>query len=98
MGFSSDSKFGKIDLHGMNRGMARDALLQAIITFLTTGKESLLVVHGFHHGTVLRDYLRKGRFVRDLRNEYPLFPPVEIIEYQPGATKILIRWWEYHAT
>ena len=92
------SRNTKLDLHGMNRWKARKALFLGIIHLLATEKDSLLVIHGYHHGTILRDYIRKGRFLRDLHTEYPLLPPVKIIEYQPGATKIQILRRGYHAS
>ena len=86
-----------IDLHGMNRWKARKVLLRGIIRLLVLGKDALLIIHGYHHGTVLRDYIRDGRFLQDLHTEYPLMPSVKIEEYQPGATKILIQGRGYHA-
>ena len=87
-----------VDLHGMNRWKARKVLFQGIFRLLAIGKDSFLVVHGYHHGTVLRDYIRNGRFLRDLYTEYPLLPTVKIVEYQPGATRILIQGSGYHVT
>jgi len=86
----------KLDLHGMNRWKARKALFRRILQLLVSGKKDLLVIHGYHHGTVLRDYIRDGRFLRDLHTEYPLLPPVKIVPYQPGATKILIQGRAQH--
>jgi len=81
---------GIVDLHGMHRWKAKKVLIGMIFSLVVRGKQSLLVIHGYHHGTVLRDYIRGGRFIADLRKEYPLLPYVSIIEYRPGATKIRI--------
>lgn len=80
----------KLDLHGMNRWKARRILIRGIFRLLATGKKTLVVIHGYHRGTVLRDYIRDGRFLQDLQAEFPSLPPVTIVEYQPGATKIRI--------
>ena len=87
-----------VDLHGMHRWKAKNVLIRGIISLICQGEQSLLVIHGYHHGTVLRDYIRRGRFLRDLQREYPLLPPVTIVEYQPGATKILIERRGSYAT
>jgi hypothetical protein len=87
-----------IDLHGMHRWKAKKAIIRGIFSLMAQGKLSLLVIHGYHHGTILRDYIRNGRFLRDLHQEYPLLPPVKIIEHQPGATKIRILRRCYHAS
>ena len=86
-----------IDLHGMHRWRAKKVLIGRIFSLIAQGKQSLLVIHGYHHGTVLRDYIRGGRFLRDLRREYPLFPQLRFIGYQPGATKIYIERGDAHA-
>ncbi len=77
-----------IDLHGMNRWKARRALFNSLIKLLSKGKQCLFVVHGYHHGTVLRDYIRNGRLLTDLHRNLPLLPDIRIHQTQPGATKI----------
>ena len=85
-----------VDLHGMNRWKAKNTLERAILSLVGPQERSITVIHGYHQGTVLRDYLRSGLFANDLLHEYPLLPDIVIEERQPGITRIWItRSWYY---
>ena len=77
-----------LDLHGMCRWKARRVLFNSLVKLLAEGKRYLFVVHGYHHGTVLRDYIRNGRLLKDLHRNLPLLPDIRIHQVEPGATKI----------
>ena len=82
--------FLRLDLHGMNRWTARKQLLNYLFRLLAQNKNFLLAIHGYRRGTVLRDYIRQGGLVRDLRRQFPLFPSIKIEEVHDGATRIRI--------
>ena len=84
------SSFLQLDLHGMNRWKARKQLFIYLIRLFSQNKAYLFVIHGHRHGTVLRDYIRSGRFSRDLRREFPLFPRIEIEAVREGTTRIMV--------
>ena len=88
----------KIDLHGLRRWEARKALFNGIFSILSKGESYLLVVHGYHGGTVHRDYIRGGQLLHDLRRIYPLLPVVTVYDYQPGATIINVSRRSSHVT
>ena len=77
-----------VDLHGLNRWKARSVLFNSLIKLLAKGKHHLLVIHGYHHGTVLRDYIRNGKLMIDLHREFPLLPDIRVQRTQKGATNI----------
>lgn len=80
--------FLRIDLHGQNRWKARKTLFRLMIRLLSQKKVFLLIIHGYRHGTVLRDYIRSGRFARDLAWRYPQLPGIVVVVAHDGATKI----------
>jgi len=77
-----------VDLHGMGRWKARKVLFNNLIKLLAEGRKELLVIHGYHHGTVLRDYIRSGSLSEDAKRHYPLLPEITTRNFQNGATKI----------
>jgi len=86
--FMSSAQSLKTDLHGMNRWQALEQLSDQTIKLFAENRDYLLVIHGHHGGTVLRDQIRTGKLQTYLRMRYPLLPPIEITDFQDGATKI----------
>ncbi len=56
-------KYHELDLHGKTIQDAYSELIYAINS-LDLSYKSILVVHGFHQGTVLKDYIRE-KFAHD---------------------------------
>jgi len=48
----------KVDLHGLTKDEARFELLRSL-QFVDVSTKSLLIVHGYHNGTVLKNLVRK---------------------------------------
>jgi len=72
----------------MHRWKARKELFQNLVSLLANSKDHLFVIHGFNHGTVLRDYIRGGGLTKDLHKILPLLPEIRITWSQEGATTI----------
>ncbi len=75
--------FEQIDVHNMNRTQAQTAI-DAMLRRNRGEMCRLTVIHGFHGGTVLRDFVR-GHYKKD--------PRVKRIEIglNPGETELILR-------
>ena len=82
--------FLRLDLHGMNRWKARKQLFLFLIRLFAQRKSYLFVIHGYRHGTVLRDYIRDGTLSKDLRKEFPHFPQIKIAVVDEGTTRVVL--------
>ena len=77
------SSFQEIDVHGMNKVQAFTAI-DAVLRRANGSVYTVRVIHGYHNGTVLRDFIRK---------HYKEHPKVIRIELglNPGETDLILR-------
>ena len=75
--------FEEIDIHNMNKDQAKTAI-DAMLRKNKGEMCRLRVVHGYHGGTVLRDFVR---------SHYKKDPRVKRIEISlnPGETELILR-------
>ena len=71
------------DLHGKNTYQAK-VTIDALLRRTTAGTYRLRIIHGFHGGTALRDFIRE---------EYACHPKVKrlITSTDGGATELVLR-------
>jgi len=76
------------DLHGCELSEAIIEVFHALEECAVNEDKSLEIVHGYYHGTVLRNYFRSKRFLKETAREgYKL----RVIKSpNPGKTKFLI--------
>lgn len=55
----------EIDVHGMLRQNAKKYILESIDRCYKNGDTTLKVIHGFNHGTAIRDWLRGSKTLGD---------------------------------
>ncbi|MHA1643108.1 MAG: hypothetical protein DRO88_02450 [Promethearchaeia archaeon] len=74
----------KIDLHGME-------LIEAVIEILYCIREADLstdniieIVHGYHSGYILKNYIRSKRFIQEIRKEGFIITPIR--SNNPGVS------------
>lgn len=59
----------KIDLHGLELATAKIELYYALQECIVNGDDELEIVHGYRHGTVLKDYIRSNSFIQDMKKD-----------------------------
>ena len=57
----------EIDLHGFELVEAMIEVDYAIRECIGDGESQITIVHGFHSGSVLKNYFRSARFIRDMK-------------------------------
>ena len=78
-----DSGVITADLHGKNTYQAK-VTVDALLRRATTGTYRLRIIHGYHGGTALRDFIRQ---------EYARHPKVKRLILSPdgGTTELVLR-------
>ena len=56
----------KLDLHGLTLNEAIDEILWKVEESLYQGDHYLELVHGYHHGQVLKNHVRSRNFEREM--------------------------------
>ncbi len=74
-------KFYKVDLHGKSLAEAQSELIY-LLGSLDISYKSILVVHGFHLGTAIRDFVRNKFSSNDI---------VEKVNVDAGQTLLRLR-------
>lgn len=75
----------KSDLHGCELADAKLKLFEDLEECVLIGDPTIEIVHGFHQGKVLRNYIRSVVFIRDMqRAGFKLTR--ECMQKNPGAT------------
>ncbi len=59
----------KIDLHCMELIEAKEELALRIEEYQTLGVREIIIIHGYQHGQVLKNYIRSERFLEEMRKE-----------------------------
>jgi hypothetical protein len=82
----------KLDLHTYCLEMAKKAIGE-FVRYLREGRaDNILLIHGYHHGTVLKDYIRGGNLEEYLRTIYPDIERVGIHPSGAGTTCLRLFW------
>jgi len=76
------------DLHGCELSEAKIEVLQALEECTVNEDKLLEIVHGYYHGTVLRNYFRSKRFLQEAEREG--FKLRAVKSLNPGKTQFLI--------
>ena len=77
------------DLHGCELSEAIIEVFQALEECAVNEDKILEIVHGYYHGTVLRNYFRSKRFLQEAAKEgYNLR---KVKSSNPGKTRIIIE-------
>ena len=64
-----------VDLHGLELSEAITEVYMTLQESRTDGDSFLEIVHGYHHGTILKSYFRSNKFIQAMRKEgYQLQP------------------------
>ena len=77
------------DLHGCELSEAIIEVFHALEECAVNEDKLLEVVHGYYHGTVLRDYFRSKRFLQEAAREGYKLRFVK--SPNPGKTQFLIK-------
>ncbi len=77
------------DLHGFELSEAIIEVFHALEECVVNEDKFLEIVHGYYHGTVLRNYFRSKRFLQGATREGYKLRIVKSLN--PGKTRILIE-------
>lgn len=72
----------EVDIHGMSQEQAKKRLEQ-LLTNAAPSLEELVVIHGHHGGTALRDMVRERLHHRCIA--------AKLLSLNPGVTRILLK-------
>ena len=78
-----------IDLHGKKFVEASIDSCNRVEETFVVGFKGLIIIHGYRHGTVIRDYIRKGGLRRDLKLYHPKVPLLKLNSSDPGVTCVI---------
>lgn len=73
MGNNINSSIKKIDLHGYSPKDARMRLLEEIEKYRKQGVHTIKVIHGFNHGTKIKDWLKSSKSIYSAGNVKDVF-------------------------
>jgi dsDNA-specific endonuclease/ATPase MutS2 len=79
----------QIDLHGMKFLQAKTELLDSLEGYCQAGYFTFKIIHGFHGGQVLRNYVRTS-LKKDFELTYPQYSLTQLIS-EKGSTTIIIH-------
>ena len=82
----------RLDLHGLNLSGAKNIINKQVKFNKEHNCREMLLIHGYHNGTTLRDYIRNGELERDIRDAFPNIFSIGIYPVGDGATKIVLKW------
>ncbi|TXT58939.1 MAG: hypothetical protein BAJALOKI2v1_280030 [Promethearchaeota archaeon] len=57
----------EIDIHGMRLWEAIDEIIYYLEECRVNGIKEILIIHGYRHGKVLKDYIRSEGFIREMK-------------------------------
>ena len=77
------------DLHGCELSEAIIEVFHALEECTVNDDKSLEIVHGYYHGTVLRNYFRSKRFLQEAAKDGYNIRAVK--SSNPGKTQFLIK-------
>lgn len=59
----------KIDLHGLELIGAKEELALQLEECQVMGVKEVIIIHGYQHGQILKNYIRSERFLEEMRKE-----------------------------
>jgi len=81
----------EVDLHNLRLFDAEVEICDAIEEAWTCEKRCLLLIHGYHNGVAIREFIRSpGGLVKRVARNYPEIPELEIIRRDNGSTYVVI--------
>lgn len=82
-----------IDLHGLELSEAIIEIVYCIREMDLSSDNMLEIVHGYHSGRVLKNYIRSKRFLQDINNEGYKIVPIKSNSNNAGASyfKVSLR-------
>lgn len=57
----------KIDLHGFELATAKTELYYALKECIMNNDDEIEIVHGYQHGSVLKNYIESNYFIQDMK-------------------------------
>jgi hypothetical protein len=78
----------ELDLHGFEIADAIVEIIQFLRECKLVGARTLTIIHGYHGGHVLRDYLRSPKFIIDMKKQGFSLSRQKIAD--PGSTSFLL--------
>jgi hypothetical protein len=82
-------RMDKIDVHGKKLREASIYICNRVEEAFVVGFQGLTIIHGYKRGTVIRDYIRKGRLRRNLKLHHPKVPLLKLNRSDPGVTHVI---------
>lgn len=79
----------EIDVHGMRLWEAIDEIIYCLEECRVQEVHAITIIHGYHHGRVLKDYIQSRGFIREMKREG--FHLKKHKSSRQGATTFLIR-------
>lgn len=86
---SSPLNIWRKDLHGMILYEVKTWLFCDMVDCVREGYSEFMLIHGYHGGTVIRDYLR-GSFKHEFFTKFSKFS-VYIVSVEKGVTLVIIK-------
>ena len=83
-----DNSFYSIDLHGMGLWKAKNAVEEKIRESVMLGIDRINIIHGYHGGTVLRDYFLSKKFYIDMKIKGFYVKGIKMLNYGSTIFKI----------
>ena len=82
----------RLDLHGLNQANARNMINKQVRFNQEHNCREILLIHGYHNGTILRNYIRNGELEQNILDAFPNIFSLGIYPVEEGATKIVLKW------
>ncbi|MGV9141945.1 MAG: Smr/MutS family protein [Promethearchaeota archaeon] len=79
----------ELDLHGLFLNDAKEEVIANLTKCEEKGMEGLILIHGYHHGQVLKNHFRSENFIREMKAVG--FNIYLIDTSKPGSTGFLIK-------
>ena len=81
----------EVDLHNLRLFDAEIVICNAIEEAWCNDDGCLLLIHGYHNGKAIREFIRSpGGLRKKIARNYPEIPEIEIIPCDYGSTYVLI--------
>lgn len=78
----------EIDIHGLHLWEAVDEIIYCLEECKVKNINEIKIIHGYHHGKVLKDYIQSEGFIREIKKAW--FNLKRKISQNQGDTHFLI--------
>ncbi|MBD3216058.1 MAG: hypothetical protein GF311_25825 [Candidatus Lokiarchaeota archaeon] len=79
----------EIDIHGLHLWEAIDEILYFLEECRVKDIKEITIIHGFHHGRILKDYIQSDGFIREIKKAG--FRLKRKMTKNQGETRFLIK-------